>query len=100
MQVAKGRIITETLGRILKLRTGEGLLLQPYKKDRSVYVIRRETLFQVVEYGFRRKEYHVEEAKLGKLLKKVCRNEFPRSNRVWLNLCSVEDMEDIVKQLR
>ncbi len=96
MQVDSGRIIQETLARLSKLNDGEGLLLQPYKKDRSVLVIQSAYTCWVIERGFVRKEYEVEMKKIRKLLKKVFKNEFQRSNKVWLKQCSTEE----VKKLR
>ncbi|HID70830.1 MAG TPA: hypothetical protein EYP35_10350 [Desulfobacterales bacterium] len=91
MQIDKGRLIQEAVARLSKLGEGEGLLLQPYKKDRSVYVIRRENTYLVVERGFARKEFIVDTKKIKKLLKTLCRKEFPRSNRIWLNYVSQEN---------
>jgi len=91
MQVDKGRLIQEAVARLSKLADGEGLLLQPYKKDRSVYVMRRGNTYFVVERGFARKEFTVDKKKIKKLLKTLCRKEFPRSNRVWLNYMSQKD---------
>lgn len=98
MQVDKGRILQETLARLSRLEEGEGLLLQPYKKDRSVYVIRRKNMYQVLERGFARKEFAVETRKIKKLLKTLCKKEFPRSNKVWLNFCTAEDVVSFVDE--
>ncbi len=93
MQVDKGRLLQETLARLSKLREGEGLLLQPYKKDRAVCVIRRENMYRVVERGFARKEFVVESKKIRKLLKTLFKKEFPRSNKIWLNVIAPEEAD-------
>lgn len=95
MQVDKGRLIQETVARLSKLGEGEGLLLQPYKKDRSIYVVRRKNEYLVVERGFARKEFIVDMKKIKKLLKTLCRKEFPRSNKVWLNYVAQEDAAEL-----
>ncbi len=95
MQVDKGRLLQETLTRLSKLREGEGILLQPYKKDRSVCVIRRENMYMVVERGFARKEFVVETKKIRKLLKTLCKKEFPRSNKIWLNSLEPEEADKL-----
>ena len=42
MQVDNGRVLHEIMQRIKKIKNGEGLLLQPYKKDRSICVEKRK----------------------------------------------------------
>jgi len=64
MQVDKRRILHETLARLVKLTSGEGLLLQPFKKDRSVYLVLQAGAIRIVEKGFAKKDYVVEEKKL------------------------------------
>jgi hypothetical protein len=85
MQVETGRLLHTVLGCLQQLEAGKSVLLQPYKKDRSVLVSRFEEGYRVLEDGFVKKEYQVGEEKIRKLLKKLIRKEFPRSNRVWLS---------------
>ena len=98
MQIDKGRIVQEIVARLADLKDGEGVLLQPYKRDRSVYVIRRGSCCHVVECGFIRKECLLEMNKIRKFLKTVCKREFPRSNKVWLKLCAAEEVESLLKR--
>lgn len=85
MLLAKGRVLQETLARLSKIAEGEALLLRTYKKDRSVYVIRRNKgAIQICERGFVNNDFRVLEGKVKKILKTLCRREFPRSNKVWL----------------
>ena len=92
MQVDKGRILHETLARLAKLTPGEGLALQPFKKDRSVWLVPQNGVVRIVEKGFAEKDYVVEEKKLKKELKILCRREFPRSNKVWLKRLTCEEV--------
>jgi hypothetical protein len=75
------------------LKEGEAVLLQPYKKDRSVCIILRENMYQVLERGFEVREFEVEAGKIRKVLKNLCRKEFPRSNKMWLKLFSSDDVD-------
>ena len=84
MQIDKGRILHETLKRLVKLTAGEGLLLQPFKKDRAVCLVALGGSVRILEKGFLEKDYVVEQKKIKKELKVLCRREFPRSNKVWL----------------
>ena len=91
MQVDKGRLLHETLARLARLMPGEGMLLQPFKKDRSVCLIPRNGVVRIVEKGFAEKDYIVEEKKLKKELKILCRREFPRSNKVWMKRLTCDE---------
>ncbi len=90
MQVETGRLVHAVLGCLQRLEAEKGLLLQPYKKDRSVLILKTDEGLRVVEDGFVKKEYLVGEDKVRKLLKKLIRKEFPRSNRVWLSRVDIK----------
>lgn len=91
MQVDKGRILHETLLRLAKLAVGESLVLQPFKKDRTVCLVALGGAVRILERGFAESDYVVEEKKIKKELKVLCRREFPRSNKVWLKRLSRQD---------
>ena len=93
MQVDNGRLLHETLARLARLEEGDGVLLQPFKKDRAIFVILQDGMYQVLERGFVRKDFAVDSKKIKKLLKRLCRREFPRSNKVWLTLHTAEEIE-------
>lgn len=97
MRVAKGRVIQEAVMRMAKVSDAEGLLLQPHKRDRSVYIIRRQEEYEVFEAGFVRQNFTVEPGKLKKLLKTICKREFPRSNMVWVTPLAVAEASRIIK---
>ncbi len=95
MQVDKGRLLHETMSRLSKLQSGEAVLLQPYKKDRSVCVIvLANKTFKILEQGFGQNEFLVDAKKIRKFLKIVCKREFPRSNKVWLRILRPEEVAD------
>ncbi len=95
MQVDNGRLLHETLARLARLGEGDGVLLQPFKKDRAIFVVLQDGMYQVLERGFARKEYVVDSKKIKKLLKTLCRREFPRSKKVWLTLHTVEEIQTL-----
>lgn len=95
MQVDKNRLVNEALAQLSRLGQGEGVLLQPFKKDRHVCVIEEHGSYRVVERGFSRKDFVVERGKIRKLLKTLCRKEFPRSHKVWLTRCTAEEVQGL-----
>ncbi len=98
MQVDKGRLLHTVLLRLKQLEKGKSVLLQPYKKDRSICVIRQNEGFQVLECGFARREFVVAAGKVKKLLKVLIRKEFPRSNKIWLTILETEQSVLFVKK--
>lgn len=87
----------ESLTRLVRLAVGEGLLLQPFKKDRSVCLVVLGNAIRILERGFAENDYVVEEKKLKKELKVLCRREFSRSNKVWLKYLTREEVEYLFK---
>ena len=98
MQVDNGRLLHEVLARLSRLEEGGGLLLQPFKKDRAIFVILRDGMYQVLERGFARKDFVVDSKKIKKLLKRLCRKEFPRSNKVWLTRHPLEAIKILTEK--
>ena len=96
MQVDKGRILHETLARLEKLMSGEGLLLQPFKKDRAVCLVVLDDAIRILERGFVKNDYVVDVKKIKKELKVMCRREFPRSKKVWLKRLNPEEVSIFV----
>jgi len=92
MQVDKGRVLHEIMLRLKKIKNGEGILLQPYKKDRSVLVVMQDNSYSVHERGFLQSDVIVEKKKIKKLLKTMCRREFPRSKKIWLTMLTYDDL--------
>ncbi len=86
MQVDKGRVLHEIMQRLKKIKNREGVLLQPYKKDRSICVVKQKNCYFVHERGFFHHDVVVEEKKIKKILKVMCRRECPRSNKIWLTM--------------
>lgn len=97
MQIDSNRIIQEVLLRLQKLKDGEAILLQPYKKDRSVYIVLSNSCYRIIERGFIRKESRVEVQKIRKSLKSVCKKEFPRSRKIWLYFRTSEDVKRLLE---
>ena len=68
-----------------QLGEGESLILQTYKRDRSVTLTRLAgDRVLVVQKGFEVAEFEIDISKLKKTLKNLLKKEFPRSNKVWI----------------
>lgn len=100
MQVDKGRLLHETLLRLHKLKSGEAVLLQPYKKDRVVCIVLSGEQFHIIEQGFEQNEFTVNGNRLRKLLKTLCKREFPRSKKLWLTILTREEAAGFARHLR
>ncbi|WP_243544081.1 hypothetical protein [Pseudodesulfovibrio tunisiensis] len=79
----KAAAIPAILSRLSKLAPGQGLDLRTYKRDRSI-VIRRtgDDAFHVAVDGFAKEETDTDAKGLKKLLKRLMKQEFPRSSKV------------------
>ena len=83
--IDKTKIIDTVCERIKKLPNGHYLDLRPYKRNRSVIIVKvAEEKLLVVENGFFKKRYRSSPDKLKKLLKTLIRKEFPRSRKIRL----------------
>ncbi len=82
-----GNVIPLVLKRLAGLGEGEYLVLQTYKRDRSLTLSRLDDQRVLIrEEGFAREEFEVETAKLKKVLKSLMKKEFPRSNKVHISI--------------
>lgn len=65
------------------LPVGHYLDIRPYKRNRSVLLIKKtEDLFKIIENGFYKDEFEVSFKDLKKIFKKILRLEFPRSHKI------------------
>lgn len=72
-------IITRTK----RLAVGEGLDLRTFKRDRSIIITRTsEDTYSVIENGFHHETFQTNHSGLKKIMKKLLKKEFPRSNKV------------------
>ncbi|MEN8190795.1 MAG: hypothetical protein ABFS19_13190 [Thermodesulfobacteriota bacterium] len=88
MLVDKGGLLRTVEIRLARLQVGQGLLIQPYKKDRSVWIIKREEQLEIIEDGFKRDRFLIAPSRLKKSLKTLMRREFPRSHKLHLGRLS------------
>ena len=78
-------LISEALQRLDKLEVGKALDIRPYKKDRKIVIQKLEATYNIYEDGFEHETYlDVAPSELGKLLKRLGKIEFPRSNKLWM----------------
>lgn len=82
-----GNVIPVVLKKMSQLEAGESLVLQTYKRDRSLTLVRiaKERIL-IIEEGFSRAEFEVNSANLAKVLKTLLKKEFPRSNKVRISV--------------
>ncbi|NDV27855.1 hypothetical protein [Desulfovibrio sp. JC010] len=79
----KASAIETVIRKLKKLPVGRGLDLRTYKRDRSVVILRTaEDDFEVIEDGFDQQRFSEDFKGLKKLLKKLLKREFPRSNKI------------------
>lgn len=81
--IDRASAVETVVSRMKKAEPGHGLDVRTYKRDRGVRVRRmRDDRFEVVQDGFGHERFEVDAKKLKKLLKRLFRIEFPRSNRL------------------
>lgn len=83
--IDKNTFIKVLIERAKKLPVGHYLDIRSYKRNRTVFVVKKDhDSFLVIEDGFFKEEFRVNLAKLKKLFKVILRKEFPRSHKVRL----------------
>lgn len=81
--IDKASALETVLRKLKKIPLGSGLDLRTYKRDRSVVILRKGIdEFFVVEDGFSKESFSEDFKGLKKLLKKLLKREFPRSNKI------------------
>jgi len=81
--IDKTNIITVILERLDKMPVGHHLDIRPYKRNRSVVIVRKsETVYEIIEEGFFVDRFSVEASALKKTLRVVIKKEFPRSHKI------------------
>ncbi|CCO23579.1 hypothetical protein [Maridesulfovibrio hydrothermalis] len=81
--IDKSSAIETVLRKIKKIHIKHGLDLRTYKRDRSIVVIRTgEDSFSVVVNGFCKENLSTDFKGLRKHLKRLFKQEFPRSNKI------------------
>ncbi|MEN8141729.1 MAG: hypothetical protein ABFR97_10970 [Thermodesulfobacteriota bacterium] len=78
-----------------KMVPGQGLEILTYKRNRGLAIIKAENeLLWVREHGYHAEEWQIAPAALSRLLKSICKREFPRSRKVRLyRLASRDEMD-------
>ena len=81
--IDKTNIIPALLERLDKMPVGHHLDIRPYKRNRSVVIVRKtEAVYEIIEEGFFSERFSVEVSKLKKTLRSVINKEFPRSHKI------------------
>ncbi len=89
-----GNVIPVVLQKIAQLGEGQSLVLQTFKRDRSLTLIPldRERIL-IREEGFAHQEFEVARPKLKKTLRSLLKKEFPRSNKVRISFGGQYEVE-------
>ncbi|MBI9113041.1 hypothetical protein [Maridesulfovibrio ferrireducens] len=81
--IDKTSAIETIMRKLKKIEIGHGLKMLTYKRDRSVVIMRTgEDSFSVTQDGFDKEFFTTDFKELKKLLKKLVKREFPRSNKI------------------
>ncbi|MCH1966870.1 hypothetical protein [Paraclostridium sordellii] len=85
-----------TLEKLKKFNTGDQLELLTYKKDRKIIITKTDySKFHIIEDGFEYNEFkNIDIKNLEKILKKVKKIEFPRSNKFFLKIINKKDSNE------
>ena len=85
-----------TLEKLKKINTGDQLELLTYKKDRKIIITKTDySKFHIIEDGFEYNEFkNIDIKNLGKILKKLKKIEFPRSNKFFLKIINKKDSNE------
>lgn len=81
--IDKASAIETIMRKLKKIQIGCGLDLRTYKRDRSVIITRTGgDSFSVIEDVFFKENYSTDFKGLKKIIKKLLKREFPRSNKI------------------
>lgn len=76
-------LIDDAMRKLKKMDNLNCLDIRTYKRDRSVLIEKVEDKYNLYENGFYKEEFkELTDVQLKKLLKVICRKEFPRSSMV------------------
>lgn len=78
-----GGALPELLTRLKKLEPGNTLEMLTFKRDRGARITKHAAdRFTVEEFGFAQSELETNQKSLKKVLKTILKREFPRSNKI------------------
>ncbi|CEN24072.1 Uncharacterised protein [[Clostridium] sordellii] len=85
-----------TLEKLKKINIGDQLELLTYKKDRKIIIMKTDySKFHIIEDGFEYNEFkNIDIKNLEKILKKLKKIEFPRSNKFFLKIINKKDSNE------
>ena len=73
-----------------KMTGNQSLTLKSFKKDRSVEITKLGDSYFIIEDGFEKNSFEINEGELKHELKRLIEREFPRSHKVMLSTRSKE----------
>ncbi len=94
-------VIIETLIKKAKsLALNHYLDIRTYKRNRGIIIVKKEiNNYYIMEDGYYKETFHIEENKLRKLLQTLIQREFPRSHKIRVYTMGVY-IEDSIPPVR
>ncbi len=81
----RDKAIPQIAQQLRKMPVGHAIDLRTYKRNRSVIIVKQDSSqFRLMQNGFHRQDFVVSEEKLRQVLKRILKQEFPRSNKIRL----------------
>ena len=92
-------VVSQALARLDKLAPPGGIEILSYKRNRGLTVLKDEDgPFFVRERGYQDDEFRVTGEGLARLLKSICKREFPRSRKVRIYQLAGPREADLVRK--
>ncbi|WP_415719651.1 hypothetical protein [Maridesulfovibrio sp.] len=94
--IDKASALETVLLKLKKVPVGLGLDMRTYKRDRSVLILRTgEDTYVVIEDGFEQARFDENSKSLKKVLKRLLKKEFPRSNKIRVYEVDGKDLQGV-----
>ncbi|WP_320006208.1 hypothetical protein [Maridesulfovibrio sp.] len=94
--IDKASALETVLLKLKKVPVGLGLDMRTYKRDRSVLILRTgEDTYVVIEDGFEQARFDENSKSLKKVLKRLLKKEFPRSNKIRVYDVDGKDLQGV-----
>ena len=87
MMVSNLDFINIAMTSLKRMYTNQKVIFKTFKKDRKVEVLKLENSYTIIENGFKNNIIEdLEYKEVKKILKKLQKIEFPRSNKLWYSI--------------
>ncbi|MBS6005541.1 MAG: hypothetical protein KIB43_01145 [Clostridium baratii] len=87
MMVSNLDFINIAMTSLKRMYPNQKVIFKTFKKDRKVEVLKLESSYTIIENGFKNNIIEdLEYKEVKKILKKLQKIEFPRSNKLWYSI--------------